>query len=513
MKTMNILVACPPNYVTGGVELLHQLTHQLNKSAKISAKIWYIGRGLVDPQPSVYESYGNSYEVTEIPSADSILIFPEIWVTKANSLVYSTYRKVIYWESVDNYLAHTPKNVQFVFPKGTIHLAQSQYALEFLREHKVADETDIIYVTDYLNYEYFMKNSPKTRKKQVLYNPSKGMEITQRVIEALPDISFVPIQGLTTTQVRELMEESMIYMDFGHHPGKDRLPRESAMCGCCVITSKKGSAQFFEDVPIYDEYKYDTDNLDFAKLNAQICQIFANFENKTTDFDFYREQIWREYDDFVKGVAQLVNRLDVPRFSIIIPAHNSAKFIRKGLDSIKSQTFKDYELIVICDNCTDDTQKVAEEYGAITEKVGFGRDGLTRNRGLEWARGEWVMFMDDDDWWLHEYVLEQIDEKLKERSDIDVLCFSFIFKGRGYASPTSNNGKHWIATWSKCWRREFIKGCKFSSESMSSDATFNRMVMAKKPRLVDWDMPMYYYNFLREGSQTERDYTMRKQKG
>ena len=193
------------------------------------------------------------------------------------------------------------------------------------------------------------------------------------------------------------------------------------------------------------------------------------------------------------------------RFSIIIPAYNSSKFIRKALDSIKSQTFTDYELIVICDSCKDNTQEIAKEYGAITEKVGFGRDGLTRNRGLEWAKGEWVLFMDDDDWWLHEYVLEQLDKKLKEIPNLDVLCFSFIFKGVGYATPLRQGGGHWTATWNKCWRREFIKDCKFSGESMSSDVTFHRMAMDKEPRIYDWDMPMYYYNYMREGSQTELD--------
>lgn len=201
------------------------------------------------------------------------------------------------------------------------------------------------------------------------------------------------------------------------------------------------------------------------------------------------------------------------RFSIIIPAHNSEKFIRKALESIKSQTFKDYELIVICDSCTDETQKVAEEYGAITERVGFGRDGLTRNRGLEKAQGEWVLFMDDDDWWLHEYVLEQIDKKLKEHPSIDVLCFSFIFKGWKYADPLGNNGNHWVACWNKCWRRTFIQGCKFSNEPLSSDVTFYHMAMNKHPMMLDWDMPMYYYNYMREGSQTERDYQFRHNKG
>ena len=201
------------------------------------------------------------------------------------------------------------------------------------------------------------------------------------------------------------------------------------------------------------------------------------------------------------------------RFSIIIPAHNAENHIRKALDSIKSQTFKDYELIVVCDNCVDQTEAIAKEYGAITARVGYGRDGLTRNHGLGMAHGDWVLFMDDDDWWLHEYVLEQLDDKLNNNPNIDVLCFSFIFKGWKYASPLSNRGGHWIAVWSKCWRRSFIEGCKFSSEWSVSDVTFHRQAMAKNPRILDWDMPMYYYNYLRPGSISEMDkHTIPKEK-
>ena len=52
---MNILVACPNNYVTGGIELLHQLCAELNKNRGIDAKMWYIGQDMKDPQPSEYD--------------------------------------------------------------------------------------------------------------------------------------------------------------------------------------------------------------------------------------------------------------------------------------------------------------------------------------------------------------------------------------------------------------------------------------------------------------------------
>lgn len=196
------------------------------------------------------------------------------------------------------------------------------------------------------------------------------------------------------------------------------------------------------------------------------------------------------------------------RFSIIVPTHNAENTIRKALNSIRSQTFKDYELIVVCDNCTDNTDAIAEAYTNKVYHVSNGCDGPTRNAGLEKAQGEYVLFMDDDDWWLHEYVLWQLNEKLKETGNPDVLCFSFIFKGLKYATPTNNygiNNNRWYAVWSKCWRREFIGNSRFSNVKMTSDVDFHNSVFAKHPRVVDWDMPMYYYDYMRKGSQTEID--------
>lgn len=190
------------------------------------------------------------------------------------------------------------------------------------------------------------------------------------------------------------------------------------------------------------------------------------------------------------------------KFSIIIPAHNSEEYLGYALHSIREQTFRDYELIVICDACTDKTVELAKEYADIVKEVDFSCDGPARNAGLDLASGDWVLFMDDDDWFLHEFVLEQLDKKLNENQDIDILAFSFIFRGIKYATPKGNNGQYWIAVWSKCWRRSFIGKTRFPSLYMKSDVPFHRELMAKCPRILSWDMPMYYYNYLRIGSQT-----------
>lgn len=190
------------------------------------------------------------------------------------------------------------------------------------------------------------------------------------------------------------------------------------------------------------------------------------------------------------------------KFSIIIPAHNSAGFIKRALDSIRAQTFTDYELIVVCDSCTDETELIAKEYGAITETVEYHRDGWTRNRGLELATGDWLLFMDDDDWWLHEYVLAQLAKKTEEMFWADIICFSFIFRHLGYAKPLRDlNGYHWPACWCKTYRRAAIGGARFGDETDgSADMQFFTQMFSKGLNIVDWDMPLYYYNYWREDS-------------
>lgn len=188
------------------------------------------------------------------------------------------------------------------------------------------------------------------------------------------------------------------------------------------------------------------------------------------------------------------------RFSIIIPAHNTDKWISKCLESIRQQTFKDYQLIVLCDACTDNTEQIARGYADIVEVVDYHADGLTRNRGLEIATGEYIVFVDSDDWLLHEYVLDQLNTKIITENYPDVIAFSFIIKGLRYANPRGNAGQYWTGAPTKCYKRTALSNVRFSNKKLDSDVDFTQSLLRQKPRIVEWDMPLYYYNYLREGS-------------
>ena len=196
-----------------------------------------------------------------------------------------------------------------------------------------------------------------------------------------------------------------------------------------------------------------------------------------------------------------------PFFTVIVPEHNSAEFMRKGLDSIAEQTFRDYELIVVCDSCTDNTAEIAKSYDSRVPEltvleVEYGKCGLTRNKGLDIARGEWVLFMDDDDWFLHEFVFENIADVVRAK-DCDIVAFGFVWKtenGNKLTPPLKENGVAWVAPWTKAWRRSFIGDHRFPAWKHSDDLGFAEEMypLVKLGGLANF--PIYYYNFLREGS-------------
>ena len=193
-----------------------------------------------------------------------------------------------------------------------------------------------------------------------------------------------------------------------------------------------------------------------------------------------------------------------PFFSVIVPAHNAQRYIRKGLHSIRMQTFKDYELIVIADACEDDTALIAVNYADYVIPRRFGLDGMARNEGLNAAAGKYVLFMDDDDWFLHEYAFFMLAECL-ERNPVDELRFGFIWKGRGYFSQVKQRN---IAVWSKAWRREWIGDTRFPATPYWSDVEFDKAMHEKAGAWSVLDQPLYYYNYLRPGS-----ISWRKEKG
>lgn len=112
--------------------------------------------------------------------------------------------------------------------------------------------------------------------------------------------------------------------------------------------------------------------------------------------------------------------------SVIVPVYNAEKYISKCIDSILSQTFKDFELILINDGSTDNSDLICGKYASIDNRVKVfhkqnGGAGSARNLGVQKAVGDWIMFVDADDWIEPECL--DICSKYISRN-IDLIVFS-----------------------------------------------------------------------------------------
>jgi len=87
------------------------------------------------------------------------------------------------------------------------------------------------------------------------------------------------------------------------------------------------------------------------------------------------------------------------RISVVIPAHNAASYIAKGIEAAWVQTVKPDEIIVGCDGCTDNTSEIARGLGAIALDLPKSNGAIARNKAAKEATGDLLFFLDADDWW------------------------------------------------------------------------------------------------------------------
>ncbi len=105
-----------------------------------------------------------------------------------------------------------------------------------------------------------------------------------------------------------------------------------------------------------------------------------------------------------------MNHADVkPLISVIIPTFNRGWTLRESIDSVLAQEFKDYELIVVDDGSTDNTQQILESYGKRMVMLRQSNKGVSaaRNTGINKARGKYIAFLDSDDEWLPQKLSSQ----------------------------------------------------------------------------------------------------------
>ncbi|RYE14807.1 MAG: hypothetical protein EOP34_05455 [Rickettsiales bacterium] len=328
---------CPAYLSTGGTELLHQLVYKLINIFNINAYIFYHNvewKYEFSPTPTKFTKYiGNSWVESVEDAPENIIIIPETLTNMIEKYNHATLW--VWWLSIDNFFVTLGKSytcskyiklgIEWRFRKlfnlkpyrnlnttlfkqnVKLQLYQSEYARIFLKN---AGSQNLLPLSDYIDHSLIIKKTEKNieRINQVLYNPIKGLEITTQLIRSFPEIKWVPIVKLKSEEVSKLLASSKVYVDFGNHPGKDRIPREAILNGCCIIVNKEGAAANSLDVDIPAEFKIEDPIKEQGRIISLIKNSFDFYNDQYLKFEHYLNKIIKEEAEFEKEISELIKQ-------------------------------------------------------------------------------------------------------------------------------------------------------------------------------------------------------------
>lgn len=317
---MRLVVIVPVGGQTGGVELLYQFVDAARRNGVDAHVCGYTFRKKLTI-PEAYEKYNCPIIGIKDISTSDVIIVPEVY-----SHLWKWFNRnpvFMWWLSVDNYynskkLKYCYRNRFWPWDFRSIknpqfdrlfsgHLCQSQYAFDHLAAAGIHES---LIVSDYINRDFFaypISADSAKRRDIVVYNPAKGASQTNKIIKR-SSYEFHPIKNMTRAEVMKLLASAKVYIDFGNHPGKDRIPREAAALGCVVLTNKKGSAANKIDIEIDDDLKVDDGSDGFeVQASNKIKDIMLHFDSYSQSLASYREKILGEENEFEECVRSFIN--------------------------------------------------------------------------------------------------------------------------------------------------------------------------------------------------------------
>ena len=225
----------------------------------------------------------------------------------------------------------------------------------------------------------------------------------------------------------------------------------------------------------------------------------------------------------------------MPKISVIVPVFNTSEYLKESIDSIINQTFADFEVIFVDDGSTDDSWEILKSYNSKDSRVKTLKQpnlgaGIARNNGLSQAKGEYLLFLDSDDFFSPNLFERAYNKAILEKADI------VIYRANTYNDKTKKyNDAHWAYrreylpsfspfcyedmpeyifnsfqnwSWNKMFKHEFIRRNQLSFQPLlrTNDLFFTctALVNAERISLLD-DVLVYYRNETSTNSQANNE--------
>ena len=201
--------------------------------------------------------------------------------------------------------------------------------------------------------------------------------------------------------------------------------------------------------------------------------------------------------------------------SVIMPVYNTEKYLSEAIESVLNQTYSDFELLLINDRSTDNSKQICIDYSKKDNRIRFFDNntgehgpGPTRNIGLDNAKGEYVYFMDSDEWIEKELLVDTVTKA--EETGADLVPFGFIIEeeNRQIRKPLKPAGNYEYddfkeisndilrGTWAEC--HELIRGdllttIRHNHFKTCEDICFQMDLLCRVRKVCGIDKEYYHY--------------------
>ena len=209
-----------------------------------------------------------------------------------------------------------------------------------------------------------------------------------------------------------------------------------------------------------------------------------------------------------------------PLISVIIPVYNAEKYLRKAVNSVINQTYTNLEIILIDDNSKDDSLSICRSFDdprirIISNPVSLGAAGA-RNKGLDVFTGEYVAFVDADDYVHPEYIA--LLYKALTESGADISCCGFLRTFGGIGAPCVNKktrakcdsittstgldaalsiverkSMYYVVFWNKLYKRSIWDGLRLPTGKRAEDFYTSYIFLSRAEKVAFIGVPLYYY--------------------
>lgn len=213
-----------------------------------------------------------------------------------------------------------------------------------------------------------------------------------------------------------------------------------------------------------------------------------------------------------------------PLVSIIVPVYNAERYLSEAIESVLNQTYTNFELILINDRSTDNSQEICGKYAEKDNRIVLLANntenhgpGPTRNIGLDNATGEFIYFMDADDW-IDKSLLQCAVGRMSE-TNADIVQFGVVYERDGIKDPMvyCYSGKalltreeikndfsnffndNRMSLWLKFFRKKTIEGIRFDSIINGEDTAYVLDALCNAQTIAYIPKNMYHYRYV-EGS-------------